>query len=136
MSQRHDILIVGGGLVGPALALALAEVGFDVAIVDQVAPERRAAPDFDGRAYAVALGSSRLLDTIGIWEAVAEKAEPGANVLCMLPDTGERYLSTPLFDGIPEDMTEDEVDISRSTPNYRFDSAPPPPPKDADEAPP
>ncbi|MDH3667262.1 MAG: UbiH/UbiF/VisC/COQ6 family ubiquinone biosynthesis hydroxylase [Paracoccaceae bacterium] len=76
MSHRHDILIVGGGLVGPALALALAEVGFDVAIVDQVAPERRAAPDFDGRAYAVALGSSRLLDTIGIWEAVAEKAEP------------------------------------------------------------
>ena len=76
MSQRYDILIVGGGLVGPALALALAEVGFDVAIIDQVAHERRAAPDFDGRAYAVALGSSRLLDTIGIWEAVAEKAEP------------------------------------------------------------
>ncbi|MDH3337555.1 MAG: cysteine synthase A [Gammaproteobacteria bacterium] len=59
--------------------------------------------------------------------AIAGKAEPGANILCMLPDTGERYLSTPLFDGIPEDMTEEEVEISRSTPNYRFDSAPPPP---------
>ena len=37
--------------------------------------------------------------------AVAEKAEPGSNILCMLPDTGERYLSTPLFEDIPADMT-------------------------------
>jgi cysteine synthase A len=59
--------------------------------------------------------------------AVAEKAQPGANILCMLPDTGERYLSTPLFDGIPADMTDEEEAIARSTPNYRFDSAPPPP---------
>jgi cysteine synthase A len=64
--------------------------------------------------------------------AVAEKAEPGSNVLCMLPDTGERYLSTPLFDGIGDDMTEEEVEISISTPNYHFASAPPPPPA-ADE---
>ncbi len=67
--------------------------------------------------------------------AVAEKAEPGSNVLCMLPDTGERYLSTPLFEDIPADMTEDEQDIARSTPNYRFDSPPAPPPEDKDEAP-
>ena len=45
----------------------------------------------------------------------------------MLPDTGERYLSTPLFDGIIDDMTEEEVAISQSTPNYHFASAPPPP---------
>ena len=62
--------------------------------------------------------------------AVAEKAEPGSNVLCMLPDTGERYLSTPLFDGIMDDMSEEEVEISQSTPNYHFASAPPPPPAD------
>ena len=62
---------------------------------------------------------------------VAAKAEPGSNILCMLPDTGERYLSTPLFDGIPEDMTEEEAQISRSTPNYRFD-APPPPASESD----
>jgi cysteine synthase A len=60
--------------------------------------------------------------------AVAERAEPGSNILCMLPDTGERYLTTPLFDGIGEDMTAEELEISTSTPNYRFDSAPPPPP--------
>lgn len=58
--------------------------------------------------------------------AIAERAPPGANILCMLPDTGERYLSTALFDDIPSDMTEDELLIARSTPNYRFDSAPPP----------
>lgn len=52
---------------------------------------------------------------------VAEKAEPGANILCMLPDTGERYLSTPLFEGVAVDMTEEEMEISRSTSGYRFD---------------
>ena len=64
---------------------------------------------------------------------VAEKAEPGSNVLCMLPDTGERYLSTPLFEDIPEEMDEEEIAISMSTPNFRFGAAPPPPPAD-DEA--
>ena len=65
--------------------------------------------------------------------AVAAQAEPGSNILCMLPDTGERYLSTPLFEDISEDMTEEEMDLSRSTPNYRFDSPPPPPPDEAAE---
>ncbi len=64
--------------------------------------------------------------------AVAENAEPGANILCMLPDTGERYLSTPLFDGIPADMTDEEQEIAHSTPNYHFDSPPPPPADDQD----
>ena len=45
---------------------------------------------------------------------------PGATVLCMLPDTGERYLSTPLFADIGVDMNEDELKISNSTPNHRM----------------
>ncbi len=61
---------------------------------------------------------------------VAEGAEEGATVLCMLPDTGERYLSTPLFDDIPEEMTAEEVDISKSTPGARFDAPPPAPPQE------
>jgi cysteine synthase A len=68
---------------------------------------------------------------------VCEQARPGATVLCMLPDTGERYLSTPLFSEIPVDMTEEELAIARSTPNYRFDApaaAPSPPPPDAPQA--
>ena len=66
--------------------------------------------------------------------AVAEKAAPGSNVLCMLPDTGERYLSTPLFDDIPVEMTEEEQVIMRSTPNYCFGAPPPPPPAPEEEA--
>jgi cysteine synthase A len=53
---------------------------------------------------------------------ICHEAAPGANVLCMLPDTGERYLSTPLFSDIPADMTDEELAIARSTPNYRFDA--------------
>ena len=45
----------------------------------------------------------------------------------MLPDTGERYLSTPLFDGIGVDMNEEELALSRSTPGYRFDAPAPAP---------
>ncbi|WP_148253458.1 pyridoxal-phosphate dependent enzyme [Aidingimonas lacisalsi] len=56
---------------------------------------------------------------------IAETANPGATILCMLPDTGERYLTTPLFEGIAVDMTEEELDISRSTPGYRFDVSSP-----------
>jgi cysteine synthase A len=47
---------------------------------------------------------------------VCAEARKGATVLCMLPDTGERYLSTPLFADIPVDMNEEELAISRSTP--------------------
>jgi len=51
---------------------------------------------------------------------VAAEAPKGANILCMLPDTGERYLSTPLFGNVPADMTEEEQKISRSTPAAQF----------------
>jgi len=52
---------------------------------------------------------------------IAKTAPDGANILCMLPDTGERYLSTPLFDNISSDMDEEEIVISKSTNKYRFD---------------
>ena len=51
---------------------------------------------------------------------VAAKASAGSNILCMLPDTGERYLSTPLFDGIEEEMSADEIALSQSTPGYQL----------------
>ena len=54
---------------------------------------------------------------------VCAEAPKGANILAMMPDTGERYLSTPLFADIPADMTEDEQKISRSTPGYQMAQA-------------
>jgi cysteine synthase len=51
---------------------------------------------------------------------VGAEAPRNANILCMLPDTGERYLSTPLFADIPADMTEEEVAISKSTPTAQM----------------
>jgi cysteine synthase A len=54
---------------------------------------------------------------------VAAKAPKGSNILCMLPDTGERYLSTPLFADIAADMSEEEQAISKSTPGQQFKAA-------------
>jgi len=51
---------------------------------------------------------------------VCKDAPEGSAVLCMLPDTGERYLTTPLFEGIAEDMNDEELAISRSTPGYQM----------------
>jgi cysteine synthase A len=48
---------------------------------------------------------------------VSSEASKGSTILCMLPDTGERYLSTPLFADVSVDMTEEELQISRSTPS-------------------
>jgi cysteine synthase len=62
---------------------------------------------------------------------VAKSARKGAKILAMLPDTGERYLSTPLFEGVSETMTEEELEIAASTPRYRFDVASSPAPAPA-----
>jgi cysteine synthase A len=53
---------------------------------------------------------------------VAKTAPAGSKILAMIPDTGERYMTTVLFDGVSKTMTEEERDISRSTPGYRFDA--------------
>ncbi len=60
-----------------------------------------------GASFAVAMG-------------IAQQAAPGTVILVMLPDTGERYLSTPLFADIPEDMDADEMALSLSTPGFRL----------------
>lgn len=59
--------------------------------------------------------------TFAVAMEVAKKAEPGSVILCMLPDTGERYMTTPLFEGIPEDMSDEELALSRSTPGYQME---------------
>jgi cysteine synthase len=51
---------------------------------------------------------------------IADRAPKGSVILCMLPDTGERYMTTPLFDGIDADMNEEELALSQSTPGFQF----------------
>ena len=76
MSFDFDIVIAGGGLNGPALALGLAQAGFSVAVVDARPERERASDNFDGRGYALALASKRLLSAIGVWQACGPNAQP------------------------------------------------------------
>lgn len=76
MSNDSDILIVGGGLNGPVLALALAKAGFGVTVIDAAPRASRAEPDFDGRSYALALASCRMLRALGLWDRLAPNAQP------------------------------------------------------------
>lgn len=61
--------------------------------------------------------------SFGIARQVAENAPAGSVILCMLPDTGERYLSTPMFETIPADMDEEEMALSLSTPGFQLVAA-------------
>ena len=76
MKPDCDILIVGGGLNGPALALALAQGGLSVTVIDARPAPARAEAGFDGRAYALAIASKRLLTVLGVWGRIADKAQP------------------------------------------------------------
>jgi 2-octaprenyl-6-methoxyphenol hydroxylase len=70
MQTEYDIAIIGAGPVGGALACALAARGKQVLLVDKAALPPMEHPDFDGRAYAIAAGSRRLLDVAGLWDAL------------------------------------------------------------------
>ncbi len=76
MTQDSDILIVGGGLSGPLLALALARGGQTVNVIDALPEPVRKNAAFDGRSYAVALTSQRLLDGLGLWDGIADHSQP------------------------------------------------------------
>ena len=76
MKFDSDIIIIGGGLNGPALALALADGGFSVTIIDARPARARSGAGFDGRGYALALASQRLLVAIGVWPDVAANSQP------------------------------------------------------------
>lgn len=71
-----DILIVGGGLNGPCLALACAQAGLSSVVLDALPAQTREDVGFDGRAYALALASVRMLTALGIWDEVGDHAQP------------------------------------------------------------
>lgn len=76
MTYTSDILIVGGGLNGPALALACANAGLSVTVIDKLTTDTLASDTFDGRGYALSLSSQRLLKAIGLWDTVRDTAQP------------------------------------------------------------
>ena len=76
MEIDSDLIIVGGGLNGPALALAAAQGGLNSTVIDALPVDDRKARGFDGRSYALALTSQRLLSAIGLWDGLADNAQP------------------------------------------------------------
>ncbi len=67
-----DVLVVGGGLVGQSLAIALARAGIGVVVVDRAAPSTALDPTYDGRASAIAFASQQMLTAIGVWDEVGQ----------------------------------------------------------------
>lgn len=76
MEFDHDIAVIGGGLNGTALALALEQIGLEVCVIDPNPVKLLKNADFDGRSYALALTSTRLLEGIGLWDVLADHAQP------------------------------------------------------------
>ncbi len=80
MKHDADIIIVGGGLNGCALALAMAQIGQDVILIDAQPKEILTDPEFDGRGYALALTSKNMLNVLGIWADIAANSCPMMNI--------------------------------------------------------
>ncbi len=80
-SAPLDAVIAGGGLVGLSLGLALHGQGLAVAVVDAALPSATVDPTFDGRAFAIAAASKRMLETLGLWEKVSHHAQPINDIL-------------------------------------------------------
>ena len=67
MDFDTDILVVGGGLIGSAMAIALSSIGFDITVIDRQSDQLSKTKTFDGRAYALSHASVRMLKALGIW---------------------------------------------------------------------
>ncbi len=112
---------------GPDFIPKLAEDAVDGELIDEIMPiagtdALRLSRELAQR-EGIFVGISSGATFAGALEICKREGE-GTTVLCMLPDTGERYLSTPLFEDIEEDMSDEEIEISRSTPRFRFDAPP------------
>lgn len=80
MTTSFDIAIVGGGMVGASLAAALNGLGVQVALIEAVPHDSAIQPSFDERTTALSNGSRRILETLGVWPAVAPAATAIAKI--------------------------------------------------------
>jgi cysteine synthase A len=115
----------------PDFISKLAGDAIEAGLIDHVAPVKGAEALRLARELAVREGVLAGISSGAALAAamqIAETAEPGATILCLLPDTGERYQSTPLFEQVGAEMDAEERAISASTPSARFDAPPAPPP--------
>jgi len=78
--EAFDIAVVGGGMVGATLSVALKDLGVRVALIEAVAHDSASQPSFDERTTALSNGSRRILETLGVWPAVAPAATPIARI--------------------------------------------------------
>ena len=73
--NKTDLIIIGGGMVGLSLAIAVAQSGVNVTVVEKDDLDLQLKPEFDGRVSAISLGSERVLNAIGVWQYMLPKAE-------------------------------------------------------------
>jgi 2-octaprenyl-6-methoxyphenol hydroxylase len=81
MTQRSDVIIGGGGMVGLTLALALAQGGLKVTICDPVPPKALLDAGFDGRVSALSYSSQRMFEALGVWPLLENDAQPIKDIL-------------------------------------------------------
>src|SRR5690349_18536140 len=94
-SHRFDLAVVGAGLNGSLLALAAGEAGLQTALIDRVPLKSLTEAGFDGRTTAIAYTSQRLFKAIGVWDELADKAEPILDI--RISDAGHDGRASPLF---------------------------------------
>jgi len=76
MKTHYDLIIVGGGMAGASLAIALSGRGLKLALVEAAMPTVDSVPNYDDRAIALAWGSSRIFSGLGLWQDISARAQP------------------------------------------------------------
>ena len=80
MKRKFDIIVVGAGINGQVMSLAAARQGFSVALIDQKKIVEDALKKFDGRAYAIAFSSIKMLKNLDLWDKISKTAQPVLNI--------------------------------------------------------
>ncbi|HWO12129.1 MAG TPA: pyridoxal-phosphate dependent enzyme [Polyangiaceae bacterium] len=133
MFRPHPIQGTSPDFIPKLAADAVANAGIDITMPVNGADALRCARDLATREGIFAGISSGAAVAAAL--KIAETAPAGSTILCMLPDTGERYLSTPLFESVSAEMNAEEEAIAASTPGTRGAPSPPAVPATPEAAP-